>query len=126
MFFRDLAFAPPPYTMLGNPVNWIRGREKYSDNARLQHCIRGAFGVAEQPRQKKQTDKSANYISHVGVRFLGMSGRQVEQPVTLADLAYAFALAPTSHQNHFLQTFGAKPASSAGWEWQVFGRRAVW
>ena len=55
-----------------------------------------------------------------------MVGHRVEQHVSLAVLAEAFALALTSHQNRFLQTFGAKPASGVGWEWQVFKRRVAW
>ena len=111
--------------MLGSPVSWIRGRGSYSDHARLQHCIRGV-GVTAQPRQTKKTDESASYILHVGVGFLGMVGHQVEQHVSLAVLAQAFALAWTSHQNRFLQTFGAKPALGVGWEWQTFKRRVIW
>ena len=86
----------------------------------------GAWGGSAQPGQKKHTDESANYILHVGVRFLGMVGHQVEQHVSLAVLAQAFALALASHQNRFLQTFGAKPASGVGREWQIFKRRVVW
>ena len=111
--------------MLGSPVSWIRGRGSYSDHVCLQHCIRGVGGAQHSP-DKKKTDESASYILHVGVRFLGMVGHQVEQHVSLAVLAQAFALALTSHQNRFLQTFGAQPASGVGWEWQIFKRRVVW
>ena len=55
-----------------------------------------------------------------------MIGRQVEQRVSLAVLAQAFVLGLTSRQNHLLQTFGPKPASTAGWDLQVFKRRVVW
>ena len=89
------------------------------------NIVSGAWGGTAQPRQKK-TDESASYILHVGVRFLGMVGHQVEQHVSLAVLAQAFALALTSHQNRFLQTFGAQAASGVGWEWQIFKRRVVW
>ena len=90
------------------------------------NIVSGGVGGSAQPRQKKQTDESANYILHVGVRFLGMIGRQVEQHVSLAVLAQAFVLGLTSRQNHLLQTFGPKPASTAGWDLQVFRRRVVW
>ena len=112
--------------MLGDPVSCIRGRGNYPDHGRLQHCIRGRGGSQHSPDKKKQTDESANYILHVGVRFLGVIGRQVEQRVSLAVLAQAFVLGLTSRQNHLLQTFGPKPASTAGWDLQVFRRRVVW
>ncbi len=67
--------------MLGSPVGWIRGRGSYSDHVRLQHCITGRGGHST--AQTKKTDESASYILHVGVRFLGMVGRRVEQHVSL-------------------------------------------
>ena len=89
------------------------------------NIVSGAWGGAQHSPDKKN-DESASYILHVGVRFLGMVGHRVEQHVSLAGLAQAFALALTSHQNRSLQTFGAKPASGVGWEWQIFKRRVVW
>ena len=90
------------------------------------NIVSGGVGGISTAQTKKHTDESANYILHVGVRFLGMVGHQVEQHVSLAVLAQAFVLGLTSHHNHLLQTFGPKPASTAGWDFQVFRRRVVW
>ena len=71
--------------MLGSPVSWIRDRGSSSDHVRLQHCIRGVGGAQHSPDKEKRM-KNASYILHVGVRFLGMVGHQVEQHVSLAVL----------------------------------------
>ena len=122
--FRDLAFSAPPLIQCWGVRSAGSGVEEVILTVFAFNIVSGGVG-GHSTAQTKKTDESASYILHVGVRFLGMVGHQVEQHVSLAVLAQAFALALTSHQNRFLQTFGAKPTSGVGWEWQVFRRRVV-
>ena len=47
------------------------------------NLVSGGVGGISTAQTKKHADESANYILHVGVRFLGMVGRRVEQHVSL-------------------------------------------
>ena len=74
VFFRDLAFAPP-LRQCWEIQSTRFGVEKNILTMFAFNIVSGGVWGHSAVETKKQTDGTANYISHVGVRFLGMSGR---------------------------------------------------